>query len=73
MRANYEELPVSEWTDDEAMHHLTGTFDRTCCMWPEVMEPYVVQIAELPAEGHKELMRRALRETVTSRYQKQGA
>lgn len=64
----YEDLPASEWTEAEATFHLEGTFDRCCRMWPAIMDTYVVQIAEVPAAARKELMRRALRETVAQRY-----
>lgn len=65
----YQDLPTSEWTDEEAEHHLEGTFDRCCRMWPAIMDTYVLQLAETPAAGRKELMRRALRETVLKRFE----
>ena len=67
MRENYEALPPAQWTDEEAMHHLNGTFSRACRSWPGLMERYMVELADAPAESHKEIMRRGLRETINER------
>jgi hypothetical protein len=67
MRNNYADLPTSEWTDAEAFDHLNGTFDRACRAWPDLMEPYVVDLADAPEDQHKEIMRRGLRETINYR------
>jgi hypothetical protein len=67
MRNNYEKLPTAKWTDDEATHHLTSTFARSCRTWPGLMERYLVEIADAPAEQHEKIMRRALSETVNER------
>lgn len=68
MRLNYEQLKVSEWTVEEAFDHLTRTFDRECKIHPAIMEPYMIQLAGEPSEGQTQIMRRALRETVSKRY-----
>lgn len=65
VRHRYEDLPTSEWTDDEAMHHLNGTFDRACRGWPDLMEPYVIELAD--SDNATDVMRRGLRETIKGR------
>jgi hypothetical protein len=62
------ELPVSEWTEEEGFEHLRGTFDVACVDFPDVMEPYAVQVVEMTDQQEiKSFMRQALRETVTRR------
>lgn len=68
MRKNYENLPTHQWTDAEAMDHLTRLFDHESKRHPDVMEPYIVMLAGAPAEERKSIMRSALRETVSKRY-----
>lgn len=68
MRARYEDLPPAQWTEEEAMHHLTGTFEMACREWPGIMEPYVVMMADASRETHKSLMRQALRDTIKQRF-----
>lgn len=68
IRHAYEDTPIAQWSEEEVMHHLTDTFDRACRMWPDIMEPYVVDLADAPADHHKEIMRRGLRDTVKYRY-----
>lgn len=66
MRHRYEDLPPSQWTDEEAMRHLTETFDRACRAHPDVMEPYVVLLAD--ECDRKAVMRQGLRETIAKRF-----
>lgn len=72
LRPNFEKLPTAQWTDEEAMHHLSGTFSTACRTWPGIMERYMVEIADAKPEQHKEIMRRGLRETVSERYRAHG-
>lgn len=65
MREKYADLPTSDWTDEEAMHHLNGTFDRACRSWPDLMESYVIELAD--SDNPKGVMRRGLRETIGRR------
>jgi hypothetical protein len=65
MRADYADLPPAQWMDEEAMNHLNGTFDRACRSWPDLMEPYVIELAD--SDNAKEVMRRGLRETIGRR------
>jgi hypothetical protein len=65
VRPDYAELMPSAWTPEEAEHHLRGTFNMACKAWPDVMEPYVIQLDG--ADGQVAHMRRALRETITKR------
>ena len=58
-----------EWTDEEVYQHLRKTFDGACSAFPDVMEPYAIQSADLTdVKELKSLMRRALRETFKRRY-----
>ena len=68
LRYDYEFLSPAEWTPDEALHHITGTFDRACIGWPEVMEPYIPAIVDAIDDKSKmDALRHALRETIGKR------
>lgn len=67
LRPNYEDLPVAEWTDAEAYDHLSGTFDHACRAWPDIMERWMILLADALPQDRKELMRAALRETINER------
>lgn len=68
-RRNFEALPVSQWTADEAYLHLDGTFSRAAAAWPDLMERYVVMLADATDdEQRRRIMRVGLRETVAARY-----
>lgn len=69
MRTNYAQFPPAKWTDAEALHHITGTFDSAVKQHPDIMEPYVVMLAEA-ADDHerKRIMQQALRETIAARF-----
>jgi hypothetical protein len=68
-------IPVTEWTEEEGFEHLRKTFDLACRDFPDVMEPYAVQIADLTdRQETKRFMRQALAETVGQRrYTTAGA
>lgn len=60
------EISVHEWTAEEAVAHLTGTFDQACKDYPDVMEPFVNRLGD---ELDKVVfMRTALRETFNQRH-----
>lgn len=68
MREKYQDLPTAQWTPEEARHHLDGTFEIACKSWPDLMEPYVVRLAEASEDAKVEIMRCGLRETVKQRH-----
>lgn len=68
IRENYTALPTAGWTPEEAAHHLAGTFDTACKIWPDIMEPYVVRMAEADEEMKIEIIRHGLRDTVKTRF-----
>jgi hypothetical protein len=67
LRPKYEDMKPGQWTPDEAKHHLTLTFDQCVKAWPDLMEPYVVQLIEAGPDEEVEIMRRGLRETIRQR------
>lgn len=61
-------------TEQEAHAHLTETFDQNVRSFPEIMEPYVVLLADVfERDEQTSIMRRALRETIRARYPLKGA
>ena len=68
IRRNYESMPTALWNEHEARDHLTKTFDLACKSWPDVMEPYVVQLADAGDDQIVEIMRNALRSTINDRF-----
>lgn len=61
-------------TEAEAFEHLSETFDMACRNFPDVMEPYVVRMADITDRSEqKELMRAGLRETFCKRFPSQLA
>jgi len=69
LRLNFESLPVAQWTADEALFHISLTFNRAVDERPDLMEPYLVRLAEASTDGErKEIMRAGLRETVMLRF-----
>lgn len=69
IRDDYETLPTAEWTLEEARDHLEDTFERSAKEWPDLMEPYVVMLADANPDMGTEIMRQGLRETVLRRYE----
>lgn len=63
-----DKLPISEWTEEEAAAHLAATFDTAAREFPDLMEPYVILLADADDATKVQIMRRGLRETVRSRY-----
>ena len=69
IRYRYDErFKPGLWTPEEALHHLTGTFNLNVKQFPDIMEPYVVMLADAPESEHMEIMRSALRNTIKQRY-----
>lgn len=69
IRPDFEKLVPGLWTVDEAFHHLQGTFNHAVKEWPDVMESYVVMLADATDQTERtRIMRNALRETVKARY-----
>lgn len=66
------DVPVNEWTAEEAFAHLTSTFEDNCRQYPDVMERYMVLMADAADaaddEARTEIMRRGLRETINERH-----
>jgi hypothetical protein len=55
------QLPVTEWTEEEG-------FELACRDFPDVMEPYAVQIADITErQSLKRFMRSALAQTIGDR------
>jgi hypothetical protein len=64
-----DRLKVSEWTEEEALFHLTHTFDAACRMFPDIMEPWIPRVDGTTDRLEKlECMRLALRSTFRARY-----
>jgi hypothetical protein len=62
------QLPVTEWTEEEGFGHLRKTFDFACRDFPDVMEPYAVQITDIDDRQElKSFMRKALGEPTDHR------
>jgi hypothetical protein len=62
-------LPVSLWSAEETLAHLTATFDQAVREHPELLEQYVVMLADADEAVDKlAIMRRGLRETVAERF-----
>jgi len=69
IRVDYHHLPVAKWTSEEAFHHLDETFTRAISERPDLMEPYLVKLAEAQTEEEgAAIMRQGLRETIKLRY-----
>ena len=68
MPLNLDAIPVSQWTTLEATRHLAETFDIACRSYPDIMEPYMVLLAEAQPDQFVEIMRRGLRETIETRF-----
>lgn len=69
IREGFEQLKPAEWTAQEAYSHLSTTFDHAARYWPDVMERYVVMLAdENNTMKRMNIMRMGLRETVAARY-----
>jgi hypothetical protein len=64
-----DELKATEWTAEETLYHLTDTFERAARRDPDLMERYVVMLADAESDADKlSIMRRGLRETINQRY-----
>lgn len=62
-------MTPSQWTPAEAFQHLQQTFNHAAKHWPDVMERYIVLLAEeLDQSQQTQIMRMALRDTVAQRY-----
>ncbi|WP_316205779.1 hypothetical protein [Bradyrhizobium sp. SZCCHNS1012] len=68
-RILHHEIKVHQWTPDERFAHLCNTFDLACGHFPEVMDPYTVQLADLTDRREiTAFIRNALRETFWRRW-----
>lgn len=64
-----EDIPVREWTAEEGLAHITGTFDEAARAFPALFEPYVILLADAEDDAAKmNIMRRGLRETIKARH-----
>lgn len=62
------QIPLEQWTDEEVLRHLAETFDLNCRAFPDIMEPYLVALAdEISADEQSTIMQRGLRETIGRR------
>lgn len=69
IRPNLDTMKVDEWTKAEAHWHLVQTFNTACKWHPDLMEPYMIQLAEaIGEERQMEVMRQGLRSTFNERY-----
>jgi hypothetical protein len=68
MRPGFANLPVAQWTRDEALAHLSATFDQAAVRHPDVMEAYASRLEGQNEATQVEIMRAALRETFSVRH-----
>jgi hypothetical protein len=68
MRLSSDDLDPAEWTALEAARHLVRTFDDAVRSHPDLMEPFVVMLADTPIDQQISIMRQGLRETVSKRF-----
>jgi hypothetical protein len=67
--AELDELPVSEWTEEEGFMHLSASFEAANKEFPDFMERYVTQLAGAADRAEETaIMRLGLRETFRSRF-----
>jgi hypothetical protein len=69
-----DQLPVSEWTREEALAHVRWSFDNAARAFPDVMEPYAILLvdAEQDDEAQMKIMQGALRDTFKNRKMRGG-
>lgn len=64
-----DNLPVSTWSQEEAFRHLLDTFHRNVRMFPEIMERFVIAVAETDDKTEQAaIMRNALASTIKQRF-----
>ena len=69
IRPGFEKLQPASWTFDEGLLHLRITFQQAFVRWPDLIEPYVIQLEGAADDvERKSIMRAALRETFAARY-----
>jgi hypothetical protein len=62
-------IPVSEWTEEEARLHLKRTFEIACRQFSDIMEPWIVRLDDTADFDEQiKLMRMALAKTLTERW-----
>lgn len=66
--AELDDLPVTEWTPEEGVAHLSATFDEATRAFPALFEPYLILLADADEVEKIDIMRRGLRETFKARY-----
>jgi hypothetical protein len=67
--AELDQLPVTQWTAEEGLAHLTHTFDLAARDHEALMEPYTILLGDAADDEERtRIMRRGLRETLDQRY-----
>lgn len=64
-------IAPAAWTREEAYWHCRAVFDHAARFFPELMEPYLIALGELPErdeDAERAIMWRGLRETIAERY-----
>jgi hypothetical protein len=64
------DTPVAQWTRDEAFSHLAATVDAAARQHPDLMEPYLIRVADAEPDEQMQvaIMREALRDTFWRRH-----
>lgn len=62
-----DSIPASEWTEEEAISHLEGTFEHAFELHHDLLEPYVILLGDAGPDDEPAIMRRGLRETIKER------
>jgi hypothetical protein len=64
------QIDVAKWSRDEAFHHLSVTFELAANHRPDLLEPYLIRLADTDQDERAQMaiMRQALRETFATRY-----
>ena len=68
MHQSIDDIPPAEWTALEATRHLVRTFDDACRSHPDLMEPWIVMLTDIPIDQQIPIMRQGLRETIHKRF-----
>jgi hypothetical protein len=64
------QVDVAKWSRDEAYHHLAVTFDLAANHRPDLIEPYLIRLADADQDERAQMaiMREALSATFAIRY-----
>lgn len=67
--AELDHMPAGEWSEEEAIAHLTVTFNEVNSEFPDLLEPYIVLLVDADTDrARAQIMRRGLRETFKKRH-----